>query len=155
MLKQSISMILKFLLDTQMMWMIFIKILKNRIQIRNVKYCFSWYDCWLLSIKKLNPIVTELFIRGRKLKISIVFITQSYFAVPKNIWLNSTHFIMKIPNKQGIQQIAFNHSSDIDFQDFMDLYKKCTAKSYSFLVVVANLASDNPSSFTKNLLKRI
>ena len=62
---------------------------------------------------------------------------------------------MKVPNKQGIQQIAFNHSSDIDFQDFMDLYKKCTAKSYSFLVVVANLASDNPSSFTKNLLKRI
>ena len=87
----------------------------------------------MLSNKKLNPIVTELFIRGRKLNISLVFITQSYFAVPKNIRLNSTHyFVMKIPNKRELQQIAFNHSSDIDFQDFMNLYKKCTAKSYSF-----------------------
>ena len=77
----------------------------------------------MLSNKKLNPIVTELFIRGRKLNISLVFITQSYFAVPKNIRLNSTHyFIMKIPNKQELQQIAFNHSSDIEFQDFMNLY---------------------------------
>ena len=67
-----------------------------------------------LVIKKLKPIVTELFIRGRKLSISLVFITQSYFAVPKNIRLNSMHyFIMKIRNKRELQQIAFNHSSDI------------------------------------------
>ena len=78
----------------------------------------------MLSNKKLNPIVTELFIRGRKLNISLVFITQSYFAVPKNIRLNCTHyFVMKIPNKRKLQQIAFNHSSDIDFQDFMNIYK--------------------------------
>ena len=110
----------------------------------------------MLSNKKLNPIVTELFIRGRKLNISLVFITQSYFAVPKNIRLNSMHyFIMKIPNKQELQQIAFNHSSDIDFKDFMNLYKKCTAKPYSFLVIDATLASDNPSRFRKNLLERI
>ena len=110
----------------------------------------------MLSNKKLNPIVTELFIRGRKLNISLVFITQSYFAVPKNIRLNSTHyFIMKIPNKQELQQIAFNHSSDIDFKDFMNLYKKCTAKPYSFLVIDATLASDNPLRFRKNLLERI
>ena len=58
----------------------------------------------LLSNKKLNPIVTELFTRGRKLNISLVFITQSYFAVPKNNGLNSTHnFIMKIPNKRELQ----------------------------------------------------
>ena len=87
----------------------------------------------MLRNKKLNPIVTELFIRGRKLNISLVFITQSYFAVPKNIRLNSTHyFVMKIPNKRELQQIAFNHSSDIDFQNFMNLYEKCTAKPYSF-----------------------
>ena len=110
----------------------------------------------MLSNKKLNPIVTELLIRGRKLNISLVFITQSYFAVPKNIRLNSTHyFVMKIPNKRELQQIAFNHSSDIDFQDFMNLYKKCTAKPYSFLVIDATLASDNPSRFRKNLLERI
>ena len=56
------------------------------------------------SNKKLNPIVTELFTRGRKLNIPLVFITQSYFAVPKNIRLNSTHyFVMKIPNKRELQ----------------------------------------------------
>ena len=78
----------------------------------------------MLSNKKPNPIVTESFTRGRELNASIVFITQSYFAAPKNIRLNSTHYlIMKIPNKRELQQIAFNHSSDIDFQDFMYLYK--------------------------------
>ena len=78
----------------------------------------------MLSNKNFNPIVTELFIRGGKLNISLVFITQSYFAVPKNIRLNYTHyFIMKIPNKQEPQHIALNNSSDIDFKDFMNLYK--------------------------------
>ena len=110
----------------------------------------------MISNKKLNSIVTELFIRGRKLNISLVFITQSYFAVPKNIRLNSTHyFVMKIPNKRELQQIAFNHSSDIDFQDFMNLYKKCTAKPYSFLVIDTTLTSDNPLRFRKNLSERI
>ena len=117
---------------------------------------FDYMIANMLSNKKSNPIVTHLFIRGRKLNISFVFITQFHFAVPKNINLNSTHyFIMKIPNKQELQQIAFNHSSDIDFKDFMNLYKKCTAKPYSFLVIDATLASDNPSRFRKNLLERI
>ena len=70
----------------------------------------------MLSNKKFISIVTELFIRGRRLNIFFVFITQSYFAMLKTIRLNSTHyFIMKIPNKRELQQIAFNHSSDIDF----------------------------------------
>ena len=69
----------------------------------------------LVSNKKLNPLVTELFIRVRKLNIFLVFITHSYFAAQKNIRLNSKHFfIMKIPNKQELQQIAFNYSLDID-----------------------------------------
>ena len=73
----------------------------------------------MINNNKLNLIVTELFIRGRKLNISIVFITQSYFKVPKDVRLNSTHFvIMKIPNKRELQKIALNHSSDIDFKDF-------------------------------------
>ena len=62
---------------------------------------------------------------------------------------------MKIPNKTELQQIAFNHSSDIDFQDFMNLYKKCTAKQYSFLVIDTTIASDNPSCFRKNILEVI
>ena len=110
----------------------------------------------LYSNKKLNPIVTELFIRGGKLNISLIFITQSYFAAPKNIMLNSTYyFVMKISNKQELQQIAFNHSSGIDFKDFMNLYKKCIAIPYSFLVTDVTLATDNPSCFRKNLLERI
>ena len=108
----------------------------------------------MISNKKSNSIVTELFIRGTKLNISLVFITQSYFKVPKDVRLNSTHFfIMKIPNKRELQQIALNHSSDIDFKDFITIYKKCAAKQYSFLVNDATLASDNPLRFRKNLLK--
>ena len=96
--------------------------------------------------KKSNSIVTELFIRGRKLNISIVFITQSYFKVPKDVRLNTTHFfIMKIPKyKSELQQIAISHSSDIDFKDFINIYKKCTDEPYSFLVSDTTLASDNP-----------
>ena len=123
---------------------------------RKILIVFDYMIADMLSNKKLNPIVTELFIRGRKLNISLVFITQSYFAVPKNIRLNSTHCLMiKISNKWELQQIAFNHSSDIDFKDFMNLYKKCTAKPYSFLVIDATLASDNSLRFRKDLLERI
>ena len=110
----------------------------------------------MLNNKNLNPIVTELFIRGRKLNISLAFITQSYFVVSKDIILNSTHyFITKIPNKKEFQQIASNHSLDIDFQDFMNLYKECTAKPYSFLAIDSTLASDNFLRFRKILAEII
>ena len=105
------------------------------------------------SNKKLSPIITELFLRGRKRNISLVFISQSYFKVPKTIRLNATHyFIMKIPNKREIQQIAPNHSSNIDFKDFMNLCKDYTKETYSLLVNDTTLPSDKPSRFTKNLL---
>ena len=68
--------------------------------------------------EKLNKIVTELFIRVRKLNVALVFITQSHFKLPKDIRLDITDFFnMKIPNKRELQQIAYNHSSDIDFQN--------------------------------------
>ena len=106
----------------------------------------------LINNKKLNSVVTELFIRGRKLNISLVFITQSYFKVPKDVRLNTTHFfIMKIPNKRELQQIVLNHSSDIDFKDFVKIYKKCTDDPFSFLVNDTTLSSDNPLIFRKNL----
>ena len=108
----------------------------------------------MINNKKLNPVVTELFIRGRKLNISIVFITQSYIKVPTDVRLNSTHFfIMKIPNKRELQQIPLNHSCDIDFKDFIKIYKKCTAEPYSFLVNDTTLPSDDLLRFRKNLLK--
>ena len=62
---------------------------------------------------------------------------------------------MKIPNRQEFQKITFNHSSDIDFKDFMNLYKYFTAKPYSFLAINTTFASDNPSHFRENLLKRM
>ena len=107
----------------------------NPIKKRKVLIIFDDVIADMISNNKLNPIVTELFIIGRKLNISIVFIIQSYFKVPKDVRLNSTHFfIMKIPNKRELQQIALNHSSDIDFKDFMNIYKKYTKGPHSFLV---------------------
>ena len=106
----------------------------------------------MINNKKLNSIVTELFIRGRKLNISLVFIIQSYFKVPKVVRLNTTHFfIMKILNKRELQQITISYSSDIDFKDFINIYKKCTDKPYSFLVNDTILSSDDPLRFRKNM----
>ena len=105
----------------------------------------------MIQNKKLNSIVTELFIRGRKLNISLVFITQSYFKVPKDVRLNTSHFfITKIPNKRELQQIAINHSSDISTKDFINIHRKCTTEPYSFLVNNTTLASDNSLRFRKN-----
>ena len=126
----------------------------KNIEERKVLIIFDDMIADMINNKKLDSIVTELFIRGRKLSISIVFITQSYFKVPKDVRLNSTHsFIMKILNKRELQQIALNHSSDIDFKDFTKIYKKYTAKPYSFLVNDTTLLSDDPLRFRKNLLR--
>ena len=125
----------------------------NPIKKRKILIVFDNMIADMISNNRLNPIVTELFIRGRKLNISIVFITQSYFQIPKDVRLNSTHFfIMKIPNKRELQQIVLNHSSDIDFKDFMNIYKKSTKERYSFLVNDTTLPSDDPLRFRKNLL---
>ena len=104
----------------------------------------------MIHNKKLNSVVTELFIRGRKLNISLVFITQSYFKVPKDVRLNTNHFfIAKIPNKRELQQTAINHSADISAKDFINIYRKCTVESYSFFVNDTTLAPDNPLRFRK------
>ena len=95
----------------------------NPIKKRKILIVFDDMIADMINNNKLNPIVTDLLIRGRKLNISIVFITQSYFKVPKDVRLNATlFFIMKIPNKRELQQIVLNHSSDIDFNDFMKLF---------------------------------
>ena len=102
----------------------------------------------MISNKKLNSIVNE------KINISLVFITQSYFKVPKDVRLNTTHFfIAKIPNKRELQQIAINHSSDINTKDFANIYRKCTAEPYSFLINDTTLASNNPLRFRKIIFK--
>ena len=101
--------------------------------------------------KKLNPVVTELFIRDRKLNIYRIMLWSA-----KDVRLNSTQFfIIKIPNKRELQRIGLHHSSDIDFKDFIKIYKKCTAEPYYFLVNDTTLPSDNLLRFRKNLLKQI
>ena len=125
----------------------------NPIKKRKILIVFDDMIADIINNDNLNPIVTELFIRSRKLNISIVFITQSYFKVPKDVRLNSTHFfMMKIPNRRELRQIALNHSSDIDFKDFMNIYKKCTIELYSFLVNDTTLPSDDPLRFRNNIL---
>ena len=94
-------MILTFLLDTQLIWMIYKNIEEyNPNKKLKTLIVFDHMITDMLSNKKLNAIITGLFIRGRKLNIFLAFITQFYFDVPKNNRENSTHyFIMKIPNK--------------------------------------------------------
>ena len=110
----------------------------------------------IMTNKKLQAIINELFIRCRKINISLAFITQSYFSVPKDVRLNSTHyFIMKINNKRDnkreLQNIAINHSADIDYKNFMKIYRECTKEPYNFLTIDTTLPSCNPLRFRKNL----
>ena len=87
----------------------------------------------IMANKEFQAIIKELFIRCRKLDISLVFITQPYFNIPKEVRLNSTHYlIMKIHSKRELQQIAINHSADIEYRDFLKIYKNCTNEPYSF-----------------------
>ena len=103
--------------------------------------------------KKFQSIIKELFIRCRKINISLVFITQSYFSVPKDVRLNSTHyFIMKINNKRESQNIGINHSGDIGYKDFVKIYKECTKELYNFLTIDTTLSSTNTLRFRKNCL---
>ena len=106
----------------------------------------------ILTNKTFQSIIKELFIRCRKINISLVLITQSYFSVPKDVRLNSTHcFIMKINNKRELQNIAINHSGDIDYKDFTKIYRECTKEPYNFLTTDTTLPSINPLRFRKNL----
>ena len=91
---------------------------------REILILFDDMIAEIMTNKKFQAI-KELFLRCRKLNISLVFITQSYFSVPKDVRLNSTHYlIMKINNKRELQNIAINHSADIDYKDLQRIYKK-------------------------------
>ena len=84
--------------------------------------------------------------------ISLVFITQSYLKVPKDVRLNTTHFfVAQIPNKRELQEIAINHSSYISTKDFINIYRECTAEPFSFLLNDTTLALNNPIRFGKNI----
>ena len=80
-----------------------------------------------MTNKRFHAIIKDLFSRCRKLKISVVFVTHSYFSVPKEVRLNSTHYLLtKIHNRRELQEIAINHSVDIDHKDFLRIYRNFT-----------------------------
>ena len=106
----------------------------------------------IMSNKIFQAISKELFIKCRKLNVSLVFVTQSYFSVPKDLRLNSRHYwIMKINNKRELQNIAFNHSADIDYLDFMKIYRECAKEPHNFLRIDTTLPASDPLRFRKNL----
>ena len=106
----------------------------------------------IMANKKFQAIINEQFIRWRKLNNSLVFITQSYFSVPKDVRLNLAHYlIMKINNKRELQNIAINHSADIDYNDFVKIYRECTGKLNYFLTIDITLPASDPLRFRKKL----
>ena len=112
----------------------------NEDKERKILIVFDDVIADMINNKKLNSMITELFIRGRKLNISLVFITQSYFKVPKDDRPNSSHFfIMKTPSKRGLQQIALNHSLDISSQDFIKIYKNILLNHILFWLMMLRL----------------
>ena len=107
----------------------------------------------IMTNKKFRAIIKELFIRCRKLNISLVFITQSYFSVPKDVRLNLTRcLIMKINNRKELKNITINDSADIDSKDFMKIYRECTKRLYSFLTIDTTLPASDPLRFRKKIL---
>ena len=128
-------MILLLLLSIPILWMTFTTILKTTTKKREKKILIVFDDMssHVMSDKKAQKILKELFIRCRKLNISLCSLTQSYFSVPKDVRLNYTHYIIfKLNNKRELQNIAINHSADIDYKDFVKIYRDCTREPYNF-----------------------
>ena len=130
----------------------------NPIKKRKKLIVFDDMIADIMGNKKFQAIIKELFIRCRKLNISLAFITQSYFSVPKDVRLNLRHnlnLIMKINNKRELQNIARNHSADIDYKDFMKIYRECTKEPYNFLTIDTTLPASDPLRFRKNLFESL
>ena len=101
---------------------------------------------------KFQAVKKELFIRCRKVNISLAFIWQSYFSVLKDVRLNSTRYlIMNISNKRELQNIAINHSADIDFKDFVKIHRECPKEPFSFLTIDTTSPASDPWRFRKKL----
>ena len=102
---------------------------------------------------RFQAIIKELFIRCRKLNISLVFITEYYFSIQKEVRLNSAHYlIVKIHSKRELRQTAINHSADISYKYFLRIYRNSTNEPYSFLTIDTTLPADSPMRFRKNFL---
>ena len=119
---------------------------------RKILIVFGDMIAGIKNNKGFQAIIEELFIRCKKRNISLAFITQSYFTVPKDARLDSTHYLItKINNKRELQNIAINHSADIDYKDFMKIYRECTREPFNFLTIDTTLPASDPLRFRKNL----
>ena len=124
----------------------------NPIRKRKKLIVFDDMIADIMGNKQFQAIIQELFLRCIKLNISLVFITQSYFSVPKDVRLNRTHyFIMKINNKRELQNIMTDHSADIGYNDFKKIYRECTKEPLNVLTIDTTLPASDPLRFTKNL----
>ena len=124
----------------------------NSSRKRKILIVFDDGNADIVTNKKFQYIIKELFIRCRKLNISLVYITQSSFSVPKDVKLNSTHYLMmKINNKRELRNIAINHSADIDYQDFIKIYRECANEPYTFVIIDTKLPASDPLRFRNNL----
>ena len=127
--------------------MIILKIIKKKK--KKVLIVFDDMISHVMSNNKAQQGLKELFIRCGKLNNSLCFLTQSYFSVPKDVRLNCTHYIIfKLNNKKELQNIAINHSPDIDYKDFVKIYRDCTKEPYNFLTIDTTQPVDN--RFKKN-----
>ena len=118
---------------------------------RKISIVFDDMIADIMTNKKFQAIIKEIFIRCRKLNISLVFITQSYSKVPKDVRLNPTHYlIMKIHSTRELQNTTFNHSTGIDYKDFLKTYRNFTNEPYSFFTIGTTLTDDNPVRLRKN-----
>ena len=110
----------------------------------------------IMTNRRFHTIIKELFIKCRKLNISLDFITQSYFSAPKDVRLNSTHYsIMKINNRKELQNITINHFADIDYKDFMKIYRECTKEHLNVLTRDTTLPASNPLRLRKKLFETL
>ena len=126
----------------------------NKARKRKVLIVFDDMIADIMNDKKFKVLVQELFIRSRKLNVSIVFIMQSYFRTPKDARLNSIHYLlMKIQSKKELQNIAQDNSGDVDFKDFLKIYKNCTKEPYSFMIIDTTLPSCDPMRFRQSFFK--
>ena len=118
---------------------------------RRVLIVFDYMIADIMTDRKFKSIIKELFIRSRKLNISIAFFTQSYFRTPKDARLNSTHYLlMKIQSKKELQNIAQDNSGDIGFKDFLKIYKDCINEPYSFMFIDTTLPNGDHVRFRKD-----
>ena len=128
------------------------------IPIRKIKKLIVFDDMIadIMDNRKFHAIIKELLIRCRKLNISLVSITQSYFSVPKDVRLNSTHYLIKkINNRKELQSIPIHYSTDIDYKDFVIIYRECTRKPYSFFTIDTTLPASDPLRFFKKLFQSL